>query len=162
MERLKNFLENVFFLEIAWKILWRHFFWKALALVSLVLVLGREHSCPWPREGLFSVGLSLASDLFCVLGLGLRALRPRLHFCVVVFSKKQQKRVVILKPYFSLRRFSKIQLQGCSYLWTAFLRIQYVVFVISMLDLSLCCNTAKILILNSVYCYLKVLVLLCQ
>ena len=32
-----------------------------------------EHSCPWPREGLSSEGLSLAlaSDFFCVLGLGL-------------------------------------------------------------------------------------------
>ena len=30
-----------------------------------------EHSCPWPREGLFSERLSLASDFFCVLGLGL-------------------------------------------------------------------------------------------
>ena len=42
-------------------------------LVSLVLGLGLEHSCPWPREGLSSEGLSLAlaSDFFCVLGLGL-------------------------------------------------------------------------------------------
>ena len=37
--------------------------------VSLVLGLGLEHSCPWPREGLSSEGLSLASDFFCVLGL---------------------------------------------------------------------------------------------
>ena len=39
------------------------------------LVLGLGHSCPWPREGLSSEGLSLAlalaSDFFCVLGLGL-------------------------------------------------------------------------------------------
>ena len=39
------------------------------ALVSLVL--GLEHSCPWPRKVLSSEGLSLASDFFCVLGLGL-------------------------------------------------------------------------------------------
>ena len=32
-------------------------------------VLGLEHSCPWPQEGLSSEGLSLASDFFCVLGL---------------------------------------------------------------------------------------------
>ena len=43
--------------------------------MSLVLGLGLEHSCPWPREVLSSEGLSLAlalaSDFFCVLGLGL-------------------------------------------------------------------------------------------
>ena len=35
------------------------------------LDLGLEHCCPWPREGLSSERLSLASDFFCVLGLGL-------------------------------------------------------------------------------------------
>ena len=52
------------------------FFWRALALVSLVL--GLEHSCPWPRECLTSERLSLvlASDFFCVIGLGL-------EFCVL-------------------------------------------------------------------------------
>ena len=51
------------------KFLWRPFFWRAPALVSLVF--GLEHSCPWPRECLSSEGLSLAkaSDFFCVLGL---------------------------------------------------------------------------------------------
>ena len=49
------------------------FFWRALVLVSLVLGLGLEHSCPWPRECLSSerLSLALASDFFCVLGLGL-------------------------------------------------------------------------------------------
>ena len=41
----------------------------------LVLGLGLEHSCPWPRECLsserLSLALALASDFFCVLGLGL-------------------------------------------------------------------------------------------
>ena len=46
-------------------------FWRTLVAVSLVLGHGLEHSCPWPREGLFSERLSLASDFFCVLGLGL-------------------------------------------------------------------------------------------
>ena len=32
--------------------------------------IGLEHSCPWPRECLSSERLSLASDFFCVLGLG--------------------------------------------------------------------------------------------
>ena len=41
--------------------------------MSLVLGLGLEHSCPWPREVLSSErqSLALASDFFCVLGLGL-------------------------------------------------------------------------------------------
>ena len=53
------------------KLFWRPFFWRTLALVSLVL--GLEHSCPWPRECLSSerLSLALASDFFCVLGLGL-------------------------------------------------------------------------------------------
>ena len=71
-DRLKNFCEAFFFFffEIAWKIFVKtFFFWRALALVSLVLGLGLEHSCPWPRECLFSERLSLASDFFCVLGL---------------------------------------------------------------------------------------------
>ena len=46
-------------------------FWRTLAAVSLVLGIGLEHFCPWPREGLFSKRLSLASDFFCVFGLGL-------------------------------------------------------------------------------------------
>ena len=37
--------------------------------MAMSLVLGLEHSCPWPREGLSSERLSLASDFFCVLGL---------------------------------------------------------------------------------------------
>ena len=39
--------------------------------MSLVLGLGLEHFCPWPREGLSSERLSLASIFVCVLGLGL-------------------------------------------------------------------------------------------
>ena len=42
-----------------------------MRFVSLVLGLGLEHSCPWPRECLSSerLSLALASDFFCVLGL---------------------------------------------------------------------------------------------
>ena len=51
------------------------FFGEHLRFVSLVLGLGLEHSCPWPRERLsserLSLALALASDFFCVLGLGL-------------------------------------------------------------------------------------------
>ena len=47
------------------------FFGEHLRFVSLVLGLGLEHSCPWPRECLSSerLSLALASDFFCVLGL---------------------------------------------------------------------------------------------
>ena len=40
-------------------------------LVSLVLGLGLEHPCPWPRECMSSerLSLALASNFFCVLGL---------------------------------------------------------------------------------------------
>ena len=60
-DRLKNFCEDLFFF----------FFGEHLRFVSLVLGLGLEHSCPWPRECLsserLSLALALASDFFCVL-----------------------------------------------------------------------------------------------
>ena len=39
--------------------------------MSLVLGLGLEHSCPWPRECLSSERLSLALDFFVFLALAL-------------------------------------------------------------------------------------------
>ena len=72
---LEKFFGKRVFVEIACKIFVKtfFFFWRALALVSLVLGFGLEHSCPWPRECLSSkrLSLALASDFFCVLGLGL-------------------------------------------------------------------------------------------
>ena len=65
MKRLKKFFENVFLWRSLEKFLWRPLFWRALALVSLVL--GLEHSCPWPRECLSSKRLSLALDFFVSL-----------------------------------------------------------------------------------------------
>ena len=56
-DRLKNLCEDF------------SFFWKALALMSLVLGLGLEHFCPWPRECLSSERLSLALDFFVSLAL---------------------------------------------------------------------------------------------
>ena len=76
-DRLKNFCEDLFFFFF-WrsleKFMWRpffcfFFFWRALALVSLVLGLGLEHFCPWPRECLSSERLSLALDFFVSLAL---------------------------------------------------------------------------------------------
>ena len=74
-EALENFYGKHFFVKIAWKIFVKTFFfffvWRALVLVSLVLGLGLEHSCPWPRECLSSerLSLALASDFSCVFGL---------------------------------------------------------------------------------------------
>ena len=65
---LKNILENVFLWRLPEKFLWRPFFFLES---TCACVLGLEHSCPWPREVLSSERLSLASDFFCVLGLGL-------------------------------------------------------------------------------------------
>ena len=98
MECFKNFLENVFlwrslekFLWRPWrspeKFLWRpFFFWRALALVFLVLGLGLEHFCPWPRECLSSerLSLALASDFF--LCPWPRALCPQLHLWLLLVS----------------------------------------------------------------------------
>ena len=73
-EALEKFTGKRFFVEIAGKIFVKTFFFsRALALVFLVLGFGLEHFCPWPRECLSSEKLSLASDFFCVLGLGLEA-----------------------------------------------------------------------------------------
>ena len=57
---MKNFCEDLFF-----------YFGEHLRLCPWSLVLGLEHSCPWPRECLSSerLSLALASDFFCVLGL---------------------------------------------------------------------------------------------
>ena len=57
------------------------FFRRTLAAVSLVLGLGLEHSCPWPREGLSSkrLSLALALDFFLCPWPWPRALCPRLH-----------------------------------------------------------------------------------
>ena len=57
-------------------------------LVSLVLGLGLEHSCPWPRECLSSKRLSLASDFFLCPWPWPRALCPRLHLWQIQQKKK--------------------------------------------------------------------------
>ena len=56
------------------------FFRRTPALVSLVL--GREHSCSWPREG-----LSLALDFLCSWP-WTRALCPRLHLWLLITKTK--------------------------------------------------------------------------
>ena len=74
---LEKFFRKRFFVEIAWKIFVKtfFFFWRALALVSLALassipVLGLESVCPrkgcpwpWPRIFFVSLALALASSL---------------------------------------------------------------------------------------------------
>ena len=60
-DRPKNFCKDLFFFE------------STLALVSLLLGLGLELSCPWLRKFLsskrLSLALALASDCFCSLAL---------------------------------------------------------------------------------------------
>ena len=82
-DRLKKFLITFFF-----------FFLRTLALVSLVL--GLEHICPWPREGLSSEGLSLAlaSDFLCPWP---RALCLRLHFWWLWLHRKNARIKFITK-----------------------------------------------------------------
>ena len=75
-ETLPKICEDIFF---CWRSPEKTFrrplfsFWEHLRLVSLVLGLGLEHSCPWPEKRLSSRSRSFAfaSDFFCVLGLGL-------------------------------------------------------------------------------------------
>ena len=55
-DRPKNFFEDLSFL-------------RTLVAVFLALGLGLEHSCPWPRKGLSSEMLSLASNFFVSLAL---------------------------------------------------------------------------------------------
>ena len=55
---LEKFFGKRSFVEIAWKIFVKTFFFGEHLLL-----------CPWPRECLSSERLSLASDFFCVLGL---------------------------------------------------------------------------------------------
>ena len=65
--------------------------------MSLVL----DHSCPWPREGLSLVGLSLASDFFVSLALSLVSSTPPLDIMLmndlgqwITGCKKTQKKTV--------------------------------------------------------------------
>ena len=62
LENARNFAENLrrpLFRDRLKKIFWWPFFWRTLAPVFLVL--GLEHSCPWPWLRIFFV--SLASSL---------------------------------------------------------------------------------------------------
>ena len=107
---LENFYGKRFFVEIAWKIFVKtfFFFWRALALVSLVLGLGLEHSCPWSRECLSSerLSLALASDFFCVLGLEPCVLDSTSDDCIIAL-------VSDYKSEFSLQYF----IDCCTITW---------------------------------------------
>ena len=56
--------------------------------MSMVLGLGLEHSCPWPRECLSSerLSLALASDFFLCPWPWPQTLFPRLHLCSLITS----------------------------------------------------------------------------
>ena len=65
LENARNFAENLqLFCAKTY-----FFFGDHLCVLFLVLGLGLEHFCLWPREALSSESWSLASDFFCVLGL---------------------------------------------------------------------------------------------
>ena len=68
--------------------LFENLFWRTLAPVSLVLCLGLEHSCPWPREGLSSERLSLAmaSNFFVSLALASSLVSSTPSLCIVVLN----------------------------------------------------------------------------
>ena len=110
MKRLKNFLENVFCgdrLKSFCEDLFFSFFFGehlrlcpwSLALASSIPVLGLEsvcprRGCPWPWPRIFFVFLALASDFFCVLGLGLEpcVLDSTSAFYLMFVKKNRQNR----------------------------------------------------------------------
>ena len=69
-------------------------------LVSLVLGLGLEHSCPWPREGLFSERLSLALDFFVSLALASSLVSSTPPLAMRLSNNEKMQRD---KPLFSQR-----------------------------------------------------------
>ena len=85
------------------------FFWRALALVSLVL--GLEHSCPWPRERLSSERLSLAmaSDFFVSLASGLVSSTPPLVMTKRVRTQVQASEMRFLQKIERVTLFNKLR-----------------------------------------------------
>ena len=69
LDRLKKILKTFFFVEHS-------------PPVFLVFSLGLKHSCPWPREGLFSeeLFLALGSNFFVFLALSLVFSTPPMVF----------------------------------------------------------------------------------
>ena len=95
------------------------FFGEHLRFVSLVLGLGLEHSCPWPRECLsserLSLALALASDFFCVLGLGLEPCvldSTSVQYCISSWGTASKS---TLAPLFILQKRSIRLLTGSGY-----------------------------------------------
>ena len=95
------------------------FFWRALALVFLVLGLGLKHSCPWPRECLSSerLSLALASDFFCVLGLGLGLEPCVLDSTSVIFQNLHLPECTFLSKITFPRKliFQNLHLPECTF-----------------------------------------------
>ena len=97
----KKILEGVFYWRTPEKFFWRPFFRRSpenfcegffcrRTLVLVSLVLGLEHSCPWPREGL---SLALASDFF--LCPWPRALCLRLHLYSMLLPSRMSYKLII-------------------------------------------------------------------
>ena len=78
------FFELLKFCRLPEKIFEDLFFQRTFALVFLVLSLGLEHSCSWPRESLSSEGLSLALNFFVSLASSLVFSTPLLMTSIVL------------------------------------------------------------------------------
>ena len=65
------------------------------------LVLGLEHSCPWPREGRSSEGLFLAPNFFRVLSLELCVSTPLLLRGAVISSGAPNQFLILFKFCFN-------------------------------------------------------------
>ena len=92
---LKNSFEDLFF-----------FFFFGEHLQLCPLVLGLEHSCPWPREGLSSerLFLALASDFFVSLASSIVSSPPPLFNHVYVFAQ-----LILIPPeFFFMQCFKSI------------------------------------------------------
>ena len=88
------------------KLFLKTFFLKNTCGCVLGPCLGLEHSCLWPRECLSSerLSLALASDLYCVLGLGLEPCvldsTSVFHFILALFFCQSSSQ----RPVFLLQR----------------------------------------------------------
>ena len=75
------------------------------------LVLGLEHSCPWPRDSLFSERLRffLGLRFFCVIGLGLEpcVLDSTSGYCFVF-----EFVLIVCLYHFFFRNFGDLHFQG--------------------------------------------------
>ena len=102
---LEKFFRKRFFVEIAWKIFVKTFFFFLESTCACVLGLGLEHSCPWPRECLSSESLSLASDFFVSLALASSLVSSTPLCCTILNTNRWEVGPTITVPF--LKKFWK-------------------------------------------------------